>query len=79
MTPEEALRNILTLVDGSDEMEDVHLCTYFCRALRLSQRRVWVAPHDASKFRVRAIALRGGISLRPASVRRQSDRAGQHH
>jgi hypothetical protein len=23
MTPEEALRNILTLVDGSDEMEDV--------------------------------------------------------
>ena len=24
MTPEEALRNILTLVDGSDEMEDVH-------------------------------------------------------
>jgi hypothetical protein len=24
MTPEEALRNILTLVDGSDEVEDVH-------------------------------------------------------
>jgi len=24
MTPEEALRNILSLVDGSDEMEDVH-------------------------------------------------------
>jgi hypothetical protein len=24
MTPEEALRNILRLVDGSDEMEDVH-------------------------------------------------------
>jgi hypothetical protein len=23
MTPEEALRNILTLVDGSDEIEDV--------------------------------------------------------
>jgi hypothetical protein len=24
MTPEEALRNILKLVDGSDELEDVH-------------------------------------------------------
>ena len=24
MTPEEALRNILSLVDGLDEMEDVH-------------------------------------------------------
>jgi hypothetical protein len=24
MTPEEALRNILTLVDGSDEMDEVH-------------------------------------------------------
>ena len=24
MTPEEALRNILILVDGSDEVEDVH-------------------------------------------------------
>ena len=24
MTPEEALRNILGLVDGSDEVEDVH-------------------------------------------------------
>jgi hypothetical protein len=24
MTPEEALRNILSLVDGSDEVEDVH-------------------------------------------------------
>ena len=24
MTPEESLRNILILVDGSDEMEDVH-------------------------------------------------------
>jgi hypothetical protein len=24
MTPEEALRNILTLADGSDEIEDVH-------------------------------------------------------
>jgi Fe-S cluster assembly ATPase SufC len=24
MTPEEALRNILILVDGSDEMEDAH-------------------------------------------------------
>ena len=25
MTQEEALRNILPLVDGSDEMEDVHI------------------------------------------------------
>jgi hypothetical protein len=25
MTPEDALRNILTLVDGSDEIEDVRL------------------------------------------------------
>jgi hypothetical protein len=24
MTPEEALRNILSLVDGSDEVEDLH-------------------------------------------------------
>jgi hypothetical protein len=24
MTPEEALRNIVSLADGSDEMEDVH-------------------------------------------------------
>jgi len=34
MTPEEALRNILSLVDGSDEMEDVHALQILLQNIR---------------------------------------------
>lgn len=34
MTPEEALRNILTLDDGSDEMEDVHALQIVLQSIR---------------------------------------------
>ena len=35
MTPEEALRNILSLVDGSDEMEDVHALQIRLQSIKL--------------------------------------------
>jgi hypothetical protein len=34
MTPEEALRNILNLVDGSDEVEDVHALQILLQSVR---------------------------------------------
>ena len=34
MTPEEALRDILTLVDGSDEMEDVHALQILLQSIK---------------------------------------------
>ena len=34
MTPEEALRNILILVDGSDEVEDVHALQVLLQSIR---------------------------------------------
>jgi hypothetical protein len=34
MTPEEALRNILTLVDGSDEVEGVHALQILLQSIR---------------------------------------------
>ena len=34
MTPEEALRNILSLVDGSDEMEDVHALLLLLQSIK---------------------------------------------
>ena len=34
MTPEEALLNILTLVDGSDEVEDVHALQILLQSIR---------------------------------------------
>jgi hypothetical protein len=34
MTPEEALRNILTFVDGSDEMEDVHALQILLQSIK---------------------------------------------
>jgi hypothetical protein len=34
MTPEGALRNILGLVDGSDEMEDVHALQLLLRSIK---------------------------------------------
>ena len=34
MTPVEALRNILTLVDGSDEVEDVHALQILLQSIR---------------------------------------------
>jgi hypothetical protein len=34
MTPEEALRNILRLVDGSDEMEDVHALQILLQSIK---------------------------------------------
>ena len=34
MTPEEALRNILILVDGSDEMEDVQALQVLLRSIK---------------------------------------------
>ena len=34
MTPEETLRNILILVDGSDEVEDVHALQILLQSVR---------------------------------------------
>jgi hypothetical protein len=34
MTQEEALRNILTLVDGSDEMEDIHALQLLLQSIK---------------------------------------------
>jgi len=34
MTPEEALRNILTLADGSDEVEDVHALQILLQSIK---------------------------------------------
>ena len=34
MTPEEALRNILRLIDGSDEMEDVHALQIILQSIK---------------------------------------------
>jgi hypothetical protein len=34
MTPEEALRNILSLVDGSDEIEDVHALQILLQSIK---------------------------------------------
>ena len=34
MTPEEALRNILILADGSDEMEDVHVLQKLLQSIK---------------------------------------------
>jgi hypothetical protein len=34
MTPEEALRNILTLLDGSDEMEDIHALQILLQSIK---------------------------------------------
>ena len=34
MTPEEALRNILSLVDESDEIEDVHALQILLQSIR---------------------------------------------
>jgi hypothetical protein len=34
MTPEEALRNILSLVDGSDEVEDVHALQILLQSIK---------------------------------------------
>ncbi len=34
MTPEEALRNILILVDGSDEVEDVHALQILLQSIK---------------------------------------------
>jgi len=34
MTPEEALRNILTLIDGSDEMEEVHALQILLQSIK---------------------------------------------
>jgi hypothetical protein len=52
MTPEEAVRNILGLVDGSDEMGDVHalqillqiIKTLADKGLGRSERDSWVRP-----------------------------------
>ena len=35
MTPEEALRNILILVDGSDELEDVHALQILLQSIKI--------------------------------------------
>jgi hypothetical protein len=41
MTPEEALRNILILVDGSDEVEDVHALQSLLQSIRtLAEKRL---------------------------------------
>jgi hypothetical protein len=72
MTPEEAPKNILKLVEGSDELEDTHAQQILLQSIKTLARREWGARIDASKFHVHAVAYRGGMSMRFDSVRRQS-------
>jgi hypothetical protein len=41
MTQEEALRNILTLVDGSEEMEDVHVLQILLESIKTLAEKAW--------------------------------------
>ena len=43
MTPEEALRNILSLVDGSDEVEDVHALQILLQSIKTLAEKGWGA------------------------------------
>jgi hypothetical protein len=68
---EEALRNILSLVDGSDEVEDVHALQVLLQSIRtLAEKGGWDARNDAPKFRARD-ALRGGMCPAGGMMRRR--------
>jgi hypothetical protein len=77
MTPEEALRSILRLIDGSDDVEDVQVLHILLQTIKARQRRGWDVRRDATNLR--ATALRDGMPLCLANVRGQSQRAGQHN
>jgi hypothetical protein len=71
MTPEEALRNILSLVDGSDEVEDVHALQILLQSIgTLAEKGLGRSKSRSEVSRFGSIALRGGMPLRPANVRR---------
>jgi hypothetical protein len=63
MTPEEALRNILKLVEGSDELEDTHAMQVLLQSIKTLAEKGWGALHDGRKFHVRAV--RGGKTKLP--------------
>jgi hypothetical protein len=63
MTPEE-LFNIPSLVDGSDEVEDVHALQSLLQSIRMLAEKGLGRSHDAPKFHVRAVFDRSGMSLR---------------
>ena len=69
MTPEEALLNILKLVEGSDELEDARAMQILLQSIKTLAEKDWGALNDAPTFYVRAIAYRGGTSLHFNSVR----------
>ena len=46
MTPEEALRNILSLVDGSDEVEDVHALQILLQSIKTLAEKGLGAPNN---------------------------------
>jgi hypothetical protein len=71
MTPEEALRNILSLVNGSDEVEDVHALQILLQSIgTLAEKGLGRSEWRSEVSRFGSIALCGGMPLRPASVRR---------
>jgi len=57
MTPEEALRNILSLVDGSDEVEDVHALQILLQSIRTLAEKGLDVRNDVPKFHVSARLL----------------------
>jgi hypothetical protein len=51
MTPEEALRNILKLVEGSDELEDAHAVQILLQSIKtLAEKGLGRLNFDARKF-----------------------------
>jgi hypothetical protein len=58
MTPEEALRNILKLVEGSDELEDAHTLQILLRSIKTLAEKGLGARIDAPRFRACSIGFR---------------------
>jgi hypothetical protein len=57
MTPKEALRNILKLIDGSDELEDAHTLQVLLRSVKTLAERDWGVRIDAPKSRACSIGF----------------------
>jgi hypothetical protein len=51
MTPEEALRNILSLVDGSDEVEDVHAVQILLQSIKTLAEKGLGAPNNCHQVK----------------------------
>jgi hypothetical protein len=73
MTPEEALRNILKLVEDQTRLKMLTRCKFFCRASRHWLRRDWGVRIDAPKFP--AFDFGALMRLSPASIAEQRQSA----